>query len=216
MRPVICMITDGRLTAGDAAAAALLDSVRSAAAAGVHLIQLRERHLDDRDLAALARRCVAAVRGFRTRIIVNDRVDVALAAGAHGVHLRGDSFAAPRVRAIVPSGFLVGRSIHSAGEAATCGAGGAIDYLMFGTVFATASKPGREPLGAAALAEAVRATTLPVLAVGGVTTGTAPAVAGANAAGIAAIGLFAARTPQACAADVARLTRAFDTPRPGS
>jgi len=216
MRPVICLITDGRLDAGDAAAAALLDTVRSAAAAGVHLIQLRGRHLDDGVLAALARQCVDAVRGTRTRIIVNDRVDVALAAGAHGVHLRGDSFAAARVRAIVPPGFLVGRSVHSAGEAAACGAGDAIDYLMFGTVFATASKPGRQPLGAAALAEAVRATIVPVLAVGGVTIVTAAAVAGANAAGIAAIGLFADRTPQAMAADVARLTRAFDTPRPGS
>jgi thiamine-phosphate diphosphorylase len=214
MRPVICMITDGQSTADRAAA--LLDAVRSAAAAGVHLIQLRERRLADRDLAALARQCVDAVRGTRTRIIVNDRVDVAIAVGAHGVHLRGDSCPPSRVRAIVPPGFLVGRSVHSVGEAGTYGAGGAIDYLVFGTVFATDSKPGREPLGAAVLADAVRATAVPVLAVGGITPGNAAAVAAANAAGIAAIGLFADRTREGLAATVERVTRAFDTLRPGS
>ena len=89
MRPVICLITDGRLAAGRGGAA-LVSLVRAAAHAGVHLIQLRERQLDDRDLAVLAQQCVVAVRGTRARVVVNDRLDVALAAGAHGVHLRSD------------------------------------------------------------------------------------------------------------------------------
>src|SRR6185503_16286646 len=101
MRPVICMITDGRLAAGRGGPA-LVDMVRSAADAGVHLIQLREWHLDDRDLTALAGQCVSAVRGTRARIVVNDRLDVALAAQAHGVHLKGSSFPAQRAREIAP------------------------------------------------------------------------------------------------------------------
>ena len=102
-------------------------------------------------------RAVAAVRGTRARILVNDRPDVALAAGAHGVHLRGDSAPARRVRAAVPPSFLIGRSVHSLDEIAQVSDEGSVDYLLFGTVFATASKPDRPASGIAGLAEAVNA-----------------------------------------------------------
>jgi thiamine-phosphate pyrophosphorylase len=105
-----------------------------AARAGVHLVQVRERDLEGRALTDLVARCVAAVRGTRARVVVNERFDVALAAGAHGVHLRAGSMAAARVRGAAPPGFLIGRSVHAPEEAADPGA---VDYLIFGTVFAT-------------------------------------------------------------------------------
>jgi thiamine-phosphate pyrophosphorylase len=215
MRPVICMITDGRLAAGHGGAA-LVDLVRSAARAGVHLIQLRERDLDDRALAALAGECVNAVRGTRARIVVNDRLDVALAAHAHGVHLKGDSFPAQRAREIAAPGFLIGRSVHSIAEAKRAGEGAAVDYVMFGTVFASASKTGLEPAGLAMLAAVVRAAPVPLLAVGGITADNAALVARAGADGFAAIGLFAGRPADSLAETVHRVTSAFDTVKTGS
>src|SRR5688572_33485132 len=100
------MITDRRRLAGGEDA--LVQRVAAAAAAGVNLIQVRERDMAARDVSRLVARCVAAVRGTRTRILVNDRLDIALASGAHGVHLRGDSMPASRARALAPIGFLIG------------------------------------------------------------------------------------------------------------
>lgn len=210
MRPVICMVTDGGLRIGDRADS-LVARVAAAAQSGVHLIQIRERALDDRTLLDVVRRCLEAVRGTATRLIVNDRLDVALAAESHGVHLTRDSLPAARVRSITPRGFLIGRSIHHPDEAASAAA--SVDYLLFGTVFETASKPGRTPTGTAPLAAAVGATTVPVLAIGGVTEDNAARVAAAGAAGIAAIGLFATAD---MSLTVQRVVQAFDLPIPGS
>jgi thiamine-phosphate pyrophosphorylase len=182
------MITDRRRYAGDEA---LVRRVAGAAAAGVDLVQVRERDMEAGDLSRLVSRCVAAVKGTRTRVLVNDRLDVALAAGAHGVHLRADSMQASRVRPVAPIGFLVGRSVHSVAEAVeVCKAGG-LDYLLFGAVFTTASKPGQTPAGVQALAEVSSAVSLPVLAVGGVSRDTVTQLARAECAGFAAIGWFA-------------------------
>ena len=182
------MITDRRrFTAEDA----LVQRVAAVAAAGVNLVQVRERDMEARDLSRLVARCVTAVRNTRTRILVNDRLDVALTSGAHGVHLRGDSIRASRARALAPIGFVIGRSVHTVDEAITAHAEGGLDYLLFGAVFATASKPGQPPAGVQALADVVRATPLPVLAVGGVSSDTAPRLAGTGCAGFAAIGWFA-------------------------
>ena len=194
MRPVICLITDRTRVAGDPETdpfSALVARVALAAKAGIHLVQLRERDLDGGPLLMLARRCVEAVRGTSTRILVNDRLDVALAAGAHGVHLRGDSMPARRLRELAPPGFLVGRSVHHRDEAAQVAADGGVDYLVFGPVFATRSKPAAAPAGLDALTDVVSASALPVLAVGGITVATAPAVVSAGAAGWAGIGSFA-------------------------
>ena len=206
MRPVICMITDGRL-AGLGGADALVERVSAAAHAGVDLIQVREGAVDDRVLAAVVSGCVRAVRGTRARIVVNDRLDVAVACGAHGLHLKSHSYPAARARAIAPAGFLIGRSVHRADEAIR--AEGA-DYVIFGAVFSTSSKPGQTPAGLAALEETIRATTRPVLAVGGVTVETVGAVARTGAAGVAAIGMFADRATSALTAVVQSLTRGFD------
>lgn len=204
-----------RLGGEDAVADAIVAQAGEAARAGVDLIQVRELDLDAAPLAALVERVLRAVDGTATRVLVNDRLDVALSAGAHGVHLRGDSYPASRVRAVAPAGFVIGRSVHAADEAGAVASEGASDFLVFGTVFASASKPGRQPAGLDALARVIdRAAGVPVLAIGGITIGSMPLVAAAGASGVAAIGLFlpgeagAART---IAATVDGLRRAFDT-----
>lgn len=206
MRPVLCLITDRRRVASEDD---LIARVAAAARAGVSLVQVRERDLDGGALARLVERCVAAVRGTGTRVLVNDRVDVALAAGAAGVHLRSDSLEASRVRAIAPRGFLVGRSVHDVAAAASAGA---VDYLLFGTVFDTSSKPGRRASGTEALALVAAATGTPVLAVGGITPDRMREVARAGAAGAAAIGLFAETPLEALPGLIRHMTAAFDTP----
>ena len=188
MRPIACLITD-RLHLPDASGDALVSNVRAAAAAGVQLIQLRERDLDGRALFELAEQVMGAVRGTPARVLINDRLDVALAARVHGVHLRASSFLPSRVRAIAPTGFLIGRSVHSADEAKTMAGEGA-DYLVFGNVFDTESKPGKPGVGVAALQDVARSTPLPVLAIGGVTRERVPQLMAAGAAGFAAISLF--------------------------
>ena len=218
MKPVICMITD-RLRGGEASGSveSLIRRVAAAARAGVHLVQIRERDLDARSLVRLVTACVQTVQHTPTRIVVNDRTDVAHAAGAHGVHLRGDSVAASRVRAIAGPGFLIGRSIHSTAEAVEAATDGSADYLIFGPVFSTTSKPGVTPAGPVTLEAVVRAMTVPVLAVGGVTAQTAPVLARAGAAGAAAIGLFADPDGEGGVYDaVAALRSAFDSASGGS
>lgn len=179
----------------------LLRQVEGAVAAGVPLVQIRERDLDARALLALTREAVRLTRGSTTRILVNDRVDVALAAGADGVHLRETSVAAGAVRQLAPH-FFVGRSVHSADSAA---AAGPVDYLIAGTVFGTASKPQAPTLGLAGLADIVRAAgDIPVLAIGGVDAGNVAAIAETGAAGVAAIGAFLPASP---GDDIARATQ---------
>ena len=168
-----------------------LELIRSAAAAGIDLVQIREAGLTDRTLGDLVARAVDAVRGTSARILVNDRVDIALAHGADGVHLKGNSAPAERVREHVGADWIVGRSIHGLDEGREVTATGALDYVLLGTVFETASKPGQGPLGAAALRRVAGALPVPVLAIGGVTQARIPELAASCAAGLAAIGLFA-------------------------
>lgn len=186
--PAICLITD-RTRLIPATDDSVVRLAASAAAAGVHLIQVREKDRDDRALLALARRVAAATAGSDARVVVNERADIAIAAGVSGVHLRGDSVSAARVRAVGPPGFVIGRSVHSAAEAVAAVQSGA-DYLVMGTIFATSSKPGVEPAGIAGLTAVCGAVPRPVLAVGGVSADTLAWIAAAGADGIAAIGLF--------------------------
>lgn len=168
----------------------MIRRVRAAAVEGIHLVQIRERDLDGGSLTRLVAACIDAVRGTRARVLVNDRFDVALAAGAHGVHLRGDSFPASRVRAWAPRGFLIGRSVHSASDAVLAAKDDALDYLIFGTVFASDSKPDRPAAGLRELSTVASATRLPVLAIGGMTSSKIADVMRAGAAGVAGISMF--------------------------
>lgn len=202
--PRICLVTPDSGREQE-----LLDLIASASRAGVDIIQIRERRLGDRALLDLARRAVVLTGGTASRVVVNDRLDVALAAGAAGVHLRGDSFPATRVRAVAAPPFLVGRSVHDPSEAAAAVAGGC-DYLLFGTVFRSTSKPASHvPAGLDALERVCRAVSLPVLAIGGITLDNVRDVAAAGAAGVAGISIY--RNSQGLAATVAALRRAFDS-----
>jgi thiamine-phosphate diphosphorylase len=167
----------------------LLQQLKYAIDAGVDILQIRERELSTLDLAELVSDTVALARGSTSRVVVNDRLDVALACGAAGVHLRSDSAPAAVVRAATPPGFLVGRSVHHVDEAVV--AARHADYLIAGTIWPSESKPNAPPLlGLDGLAAIVRAVSVPVLAIGGVNLHRMQEVAAAGAAGVAGIGLF--------------------------
>jgi thiamine-phosphate pyrophosphorylase len=220
----IHLVTDRRrLSAGPSpedVKRCLLQQAREAAEAGIDVLQLREADLDARHLTEISVDMLMTMRGTSTRLIVNDRLDVALAVGADGVHLPGAGLAPEAVRRLAPPGFLIGRSVHDAGEAArSAGA----DYLVAGTVWATPSKPGgRALLGLSGLRSIVQAARVPVLAIGGVTDERVADVASTGAAGVAGIGLFLGQADASgCRArplvDLVRSLRArFDTPGSGS
>lgn len=204
---ILCLVTDRRRRP-------TIDQCRAASRAGVDLVQLREPDLEAAALSSLAARLVEAAGDTATRIVVNDRLDVALTCGAGGVHLRGDSIPPGRAREMTPPGFLIGRSVHGVDEAVL--AARDADYLIAGTVFPTASKAGlREHLGMDGLSAIVRSVDIPVLAIGGVSMERIEAVAGAGAAGVAAIGLFDADA-DALFLTVREARRRFDSARSAS
>jgi thiamine-phosphate pyrophosphorylase len=196
-RQILCYVTDRNLLqapAGPAREAALIERIRDAAASGVDWIQIREKDFEGRALFDLASAAIVAVRGSEVKLLINDRLDVAWAAGAAGVHLGENSLPIGHVvRAKKRSSlgkFLVGASCHSPEAAAHAAREGA-DYVFFGPIFATPSKAAfGAPQGLARLAEVCRGVSVPVLAIGGITAENAGACREAGAAGIAAIRLF--------------------------
>jgi thiamine-phosphate pyrophosphorylase len=191
----LCLVTDRRRLAPgasseSAARRCLCAQARYAVEAQIDLIQLRERDLPAGQLAALAADLLAITAGTGTRLVINDRLDVALACGADGVHLRGESMPVAAARQLAPPPLLIGRSVHAASEASA--AAGA-DYVIAGTVFPSVSKPALEAgTGLEGLTAIVRAVSRPVLAIGGVTVERTREVAETGASGIAAISLFIA------------------------
>ncbi len=186
---------------------ALREAIRNAAAAGVDWIQIREKDLAGHALTELARLAVADTRGTPARILVNDRLDAALAANAHGIHLGETSLPLEAVaewRRSNRKDFQIGVSCHALETARAAERGGA-DYIFFGPVFATPSKAAfGPPQGVERLREVCASVgKIPVLAIGGVTLENAGLCVAAGAAGIAAIRLF--QDNQSLAASVARL-----------
>ncbi|MEO5823313.1 MAG: thiamine phosphate synthase [Vicinamibacteraceae bacterium] len=196
-RPCVCLVTDrSRLPPSidtvvpPPALGPLVDRLVLAGEAGIDLLQIREPDLSAADLIGVVREVRARLAGAGARIVVNERVDVALAADADGVHLKADSIPTALVRQHVPAAFLVGRSVHTVDEARAAEAEGA-DYLIFGTVFPSGSKPrGHHTAGLDALTATAQAVSIPVLAIGGISLNTVAAAAEAGASGVAAIGLF--------------------------
>jgi thiamine-phosphate pyrophosphorylase len=203
LKPILCYVTDRRVWARIPSAAAepplssvqvLRTAVQRAAAAGVQWIQIREKDLAGSLLAEVVRQAVQDTKDTGAKIIVNDRLDVATACGAAGVHLGETSLPVEAVaewrKSSGKKDFLIGVSCHLLEAARSAERGGA-DYIHFGPVFATPSKlKFGQPQGLEKLREVCAAVRIPVLAIGGVTFENARECLAAGAAGFAAIRLF--------------------------
>ena len=170
----------------------LVDVVAAAVDAGLPAVQLREKDLSGRALFVLAERLRVVTARAGALLLVNERVDVAIAAGADGVHLGGGSMPVHVARRLLPAHAIVGVSTHSAAEVAAATA----DFAFFGPVYATPSKASAQ--GVAPLRAAVVVGRIPVLAIGGVTVERVAEVRRAGAAGVAVIrAILAAPDPAA-------------------
>ncbi len=180
----LIVITDARL----ATPRRVVDVVRAALEAGAPAIQLRDKTADARSLFEQARLLLPLTREFGALLFVNDRLDVALAAGADGVHLGPDDLPVEAVRRTTPPGFLVGFSTDDPELARRAAAAGAA-YIGCGAVFGTTTKDvGDERIGPAGLRRVVEAVDVPVIGIGGVTPRNVKEIAAAGAAGAAVIG----------------------------
>jgi thiamine-phosphate diphosphorylase len=178
----------------------LLAQAAAAAAAGVSGYQLREPDLDARSLLSVAS-ALAQIAGDGMRVLVNDRADVAAAAGV-GLHLRGVSMPTVRVRAWLPPATWIMRAVHDVDEVS---AAGPVDAVLAGTVRVSQSKAGAHRLlGLAGLAAVAAASPVPVVAIGGLRAVDWPAVEAAGAVGLAAIGMFLPRRGESAGDGVAR------------
>ena len=200
-KPIVCYVTDRKAFGTQDALSKLRPSIHLAAASGVDWIQVREKDLPAKSLLELATFALdlgppekRTKNGF-PRVLVNDRLDVAIAAGAHGVHLGQASLPIDDVvswarRGIARKGFLLGVSCHRVEEARTAAAAGA-GYILFGPIFDTPSKRSfGAPLGLDRLRSACQAVTIPVIAIGGGNAANGCECIMAGAAGIAAIRMF--------------------------
>lgn len=179
----LIVVTDPDCGAGRA----VVEVVRAALRGGAPAIQLRMKHGSAREMAAMARALLAETRPAGALLFVNDRVDVALATGADGVHVGQDDLPAAAVRRIAPPGFLVGVSAETVELARRAEADGA-DYVGVGPVYAKGSKADAgDAVGLARITDVARAIGIPVVGIGGIAISNAPAVIRAGAAGVAVI-----------------------------
>lgn len=167
---------------------------------GADAVQLREKDLPARDLFDLACRLRGVCARYKARLLINDRVDVAVAVKADGVHLPGNSFLPADARRLLGAGGLIGASAHSLAEARAAAEGGA-DFVVFGPVFDTPSKRAYGlPVGLEALGQVARAAAVPVIAIGGVGVEAVEAVCRQGARGVAVIGaILEAEDPEGAA-----------------
>jgi thiamine-phosphate pyrophosphorylase len=193
------VITDRHQTGGRP----FLEVIEAALRGGVRAIQLREKDLTPRQLYPLAQDMRQLTQRYDARLLINDRLDVASAVHADGVHLTTTSLPTAVARQLLGSDRLIGVSTHSVAEAQAAAQGGA-DFLVYGPVFYTPSKvPYGEPVGLEALRAARSAVTLPILAIGGVKPTNLEQVLAAGADGVAVISaVIAANDPRAAAQEL--------------
>ena len=188
------LITDRMQTAGRALPAVVADALRG----GLRAVQLREKDLAAGQLFELAVELRQLTRQYGAKLLINDRIDVALAVAADGVHLGKAGLPVPEARRILGRDRLIGYSAHSADEALQAQLAGA-DFVTLGPVYHTPSKAQYgEPLGLSALSEAARVVTIPVFALGGVKHASVAEVLSAGAHGVALISaIMVAPNPRA-------------------
>ncbi len=186
-RPIVCLISSGGLN-NENFLKTHKDTLRifeNAALSGFSIIQIREKQLSAKNLSLLTRLTVRAARGTKTKILVNERFDIALSCCADGVHLPSNAMRVDLVRQIVPDNFLIGASTHSEHEINDAFIGGA-DFALFGPVFETPNKP--HPLGVKELDRLCeKFPEFPILALGGIEDSNIDQVVDSEAAGFAAI-----------------------------
>ena len=193
-RPILYLITRGATSSATTSSTPdfkqLLDQIAAAVAAGIDLIQLREKALTSRVLFELTAEAARLTRNSATLLLVNDRADIAVGAGADGVHLTTRSLDASTVRRTFGAKLLIGASTHSFAEAIACREGA--DFIVFGPVFTPLSKiDSRAGKGVDELKHvALTLAGFPVLALGGVTEQNIELCLEAGAAGVAGITLF--------------------------
>jgi len=179
--PCLALVTDRRLCQ----TLSLEEAVAQAVDGGANLVQLREKDLPSNELLALADKLRAVTLG-RSLFLVNDRLDVALACAADGVHLPEQGLPVAAARRLAPETFIVGRSVHSVAEAVRAQEEGA-DYVQVGSIFASRSHPDQPAAGLALLEATAAAVTIPILAVGGITAANVGEVMQVGASGAAVI-----------------------------
>ena len=197
----LVLVTDRALAHGRPTA----DIVRAAVAGGVTCVQLREKDCGTREFLDEARKLLAILRPLGVPLIINDRVDVALAAGADGVHVGQQDMPLADVRRLGPAGWIIGVSAESLDDAVRAEQGGA-DYIGVSPVFATPTKADHaSPLGLDGLRRIRAAVRIPLVAIGGLHAGNAREVIRAGAAGLAVVSaIVAADWPRAAAAELRR------------
>jgi thiamine-phosphate pyrophosphorylase len=182
---------------------------RLCAEGGATLVQLRDKHSETRTMVATARAIKQALEPFGVPLVINDRIDVALAAGADGVHLGQDDMTIEDARRLLPPGAIVGLSVKSIAEAEAAPVD-LIDYVGSGGVYVTLSKQQKNPpIGPEGLARIIaalhrRAPKLPVCGIAGIDAGNAAAVIGAGADGVAVISALSLAPDPAAAARALR------------
>jgi len=198
--PCLALVTDRSALGG----LSLEEAVAQAVEGGANLVQLREKDLPAADLLALAERLRAVTRLGRALFLVNDRLDVALACAADGVHLPERGLPVAVARRLAGDGFIIGRSVHGVAEAVRAQEEGA-DYVQVGPIFASRSHPDQPPAGLALLEAVAAAVTIPILAVGGVTAANVGETMAAGASGAAVISaILGAPSPREAARALAQ------------
>lgn len=193
------LITDRKMVKGP-----LPDAVRLALEGGVRAVQLREKDLPVREFLALAQELRAVTKTFGAKLFINDRVDVAVAVGADGVHLGGESMPIQAVRKIVRKDMLIGASTHSLEQAKAAAENGA-DLITYGPVYETPSKAKYgAPVGLKGIGEIKNEIAIPIFAIGGINTGNLLPVLSARADGVAVISAILG------AEDIRKAAAAFD------
>ncbi|MFM7026668.1 MAG: thiamine phosphate synthase [Limnohabitans sp.] len=205
------LVTDTALSRGRS----LEELVSAAVQGGVSCVQLREKHLDTRDFVVLAQSLKAVLSPLGVPLVINDRIDVALACGADGVHLGQSDMPVEDARRLLPPGVFIGWSVETLQDVQRASRL-PVDYLGVSPVFATPTKTDTSsPWGLDGLRQVRAATSLPLVAIGGIHRGNALQVLQAGADGLAVVSaICSADSPQTAAAELARLCRAPDGATP--